>query len=263
MMKKPILADSHCHLDMLDLSLFEGSLENVFRHAHDEWVEYFLCVAVTPTQHDVLLDIANRFENVSLSVGSHPNNPKEESISLETLLDLAKIPKVVAIGETGLDYYRSHGDLRWQQERFEVHIEAAKRCHKPLIVHSREAKHDTISILKTHQNDAIEGVFHCFAGDWEMAKFGLDLGFYISFSGVVTFKNATLLQEIAKQVPLDRMLIETDCPYLAPVPFRGKPNCPGYVRYVAEFIAFLKQKTFEEVAAQTTQNYLTLFHKSG
>jgi len=175
------------------------------------------------------------------------------------LVTLARHPKVIAIGETGLDYFRSEGDLEWQRQRFRTHIAAARQTQKPLIIHMREATQDTLRILQEEHADSIGGVMHCFTEDWATAKAALDLNFYISFSGIVTFKSATLLQEAAKHVPLDRMLVETDSPYLAPVPFRGKSNQPAYVRHVAEFIAQLRNTSLEEIAAATSKNFFRLF----
>ena len=255
-----MLVDSHCHLDMLDLTPFNGDLNGVLDHAKQLGVEHFLCVAVDPKQHITLTDIAEKHSNVWISVGSHPNNPSEPVLTERELLNQAIHPKVIAIGETGLDYYRSQGDITWQQERFALHIDAAIQTNKPLIIHSRAAKDDTLAILRSNHADKIGGVFHCFAEDWAMAKKGIDLGFYISFSGIVTFKNAQELQQVAKKIPIDRMLVETDFPYLAPTPYRGKPNLPGYTRHVAEFIAQLRGQSFEDIAQATTKNFFALFN---
>jgi TatD DNase family protein len=200
---------------------------------------------------------------VAVSVGVHPNEGVDgaqvSEPTVEGLLALADDARVVAIGETGLDYHYGHGDLDWQRTRFRTHIRAARACGKPLIIHSRDAPQDTIRILREEGAEAVGGVLHCFTETWEMARQGLDLGFYVSFSGIVTFKNAGPLRDVARQVPLDRLLIETDSPYLAPVPFRGKPNEPRLVPYVASCIADVRDIPVAEVAATTTFNYFALF----
>lgn len=245
--------DSHCHLNMLE------NPEAALMHAKEQGVEHFLCVAVTLEDHAALVKIAEQHPNVFISVGLHPNENPQMPIAVSDLAKLATHPRVIAIGETGLDYYRIEGDKQWQQERFIAHIECARQMNKPLIIHTRQAKEDTIQLLAAHDAKQVGGVMHCFTEDWETARQALDLGFYISFSGIVTFKNATQLQAVAKKVPLERMLIETDSPYLAPVPHRGKPNLPGYVCHVAEYIAVLRGETIEQIAEQTTQNFFTLF----
>lgn len=257
-MKSVYLVDSHCHLNLLDLTSFHGKLSEMFSSCHEKGVQYFLCVAITLEDHSELVQIANTYPHVAISVGLHPNENPGMPLDEPQLYQFAQHPKVVAIGETGLDYYRQ-SEPDWQKQRFVQHIACAKRCKKPLIVHTRQAQQDTIAILKAEQADQIGGVLHCFTEDWSMAKQALDLNFYISFSGIVTFKNATVLKEVAKKVPLDRMLIETDSPYLAPHPFRGKTNYPGYVYYVAEYIATLRNESLEKVAEKTTANYFNLF----
>ena len=247
------LTDSHCHLNML-----EGDLNTVLARAQENGVHYLLNVCVSLADFPALLKTAESYPFVSASVGLHPNE-QEESVDLDTLVKLAEHSKVVAIGETGLDYFRSTGDLDWQRERFRTHIHAAKLAKLPLIVHTRDAKDDTISVMKEEGADVVGGVMHCFTEDWETAKRALAMNFYISFSGIVTFKNALVMQEVAKHVPLDRILIETDAPYLAPNPHRGKANEPGFVRHTAEFIAQLRDIPLEEFAEQTTQNFFTLF----
>jgi len=196
---------------------------------------------------------------VSASVGVHPNSSPNIEPTEEVLLELAQDPAVIAIGETGLDYYRSEGDLAWQQQRFRTHIRAAREIGKPLIIHSREARGDVINILAEEGAQAVGGVMHCFVEDFETAKQAMDLNFYISFSGIVTFRNARELQEVAKQVPLDRIMVETDSPYLAPVPYRGKQNQPAYVRHVAEKIAELQDLEVAEVIETTTRNFRKVF----
>lgn len=252
------LADSHCHLDLLDLTAEEGDVGKVVQRATANGVPYLLNVCVKLAAFPTVLKTAEAFPLVWTSVGSHPNETSEET-SVDELVKLAQSPKVVAIGETGLDYFRSTGDLEWQRERFRVHIRAARAARKPLIVHTRDAKDDTIRIMREEKADEAGGVMHCFTEDWATAQKALDLGFYISFSGIVTFKSATVLQEVAEKVPLDRILVETDSPYLAPNPHRGKPNEPAYVRYTAEYLAALRNIHFDDFARQTTDNFFNLF----
>jgi len=247
------LVDSHCHLNMLD------DVDAALLYAKEQGVNHFLCVAVTLDDHPALTKISELHSNVYISVGLHPNELPEQIITLSDLLPLAKHLRVIAIGETGLDYFRVEGDKKWQQDRFIQHIECAKQLDKPLIIHTRQAKEDTIRLLQENDAKSVGGVMHCFTEDWDTARAALDLDFYISFSGIVTFKNATDLQAVAKKVPLDRMLIETDSPYLAPVPHRGKTNQPGYVCHVAEYIANLRGETIETIANKTTENFFTLF----
>jgi len=253
------LVDSHCHLDCLELSKYAGQLGAALENAKNSQVGHMLCVSIDLEAYPKMLDLVRPYDQVSVSVGVHPNVTGQPETTVEQLLELAQDEKVVAIGETGLDYFRNEGDLEWQRDRFRVHIEASKQSGKPLIIHTREAKEDTLDIMQAEHAEQAGGVMHCFAEDWETAKKSLDLGFYISFSGIVTFKNAKELQEVAKKVPFDRMLIETDSPYLAPVPFRGKPNEPAYVSYVAEKIAELRNTTMAEVASVTTENFNRLF----
>lgn len=251
------LVDSHCHLDQIDKELFPKGLETILANAREAEVKYLLCVCITLQDFPTILRIAKAHNWVSVTCGLHPNEKIATEPQAEDLIYLANDEKVIGIGETGLDYYRSDGDLAWQQDRFRAHIKAAKTLKKPLIVHTRKAKEDTIRILK--EENASEGVLHCFTEDWEMAKKALDLGFYVSFSGIVTFKNAGDLQSVAKKVPLDRMLIETDSPYLAPAPYRGKINQPAWVRLVAEFLADLRGIPMLELAEITTANFFSLF----
>jgi TatD DNase family protein len=260
-----MLVDSHCHLDMLDLTPYGGDLSKVIKEAEDIGVEHFLCIAVQLDKIPQLIAIAEQFPNVNLSVGVHPTDEPGETVITEAdLLKYAVHPKVVAIGETGLDYYRLEDEtaekvIALQQERFRTHIRVSKQLQKPLIIHTRAAKEDTLRILREEKAETIGGVLHCFTEDLDMALQGIELGFYVSFSGIITFKNAVALQETAKALPLDRILVETDSPYLAPVPFRGKSNVPAYVRYTAEYLAQLRGITFAEVAKQTTKNFYQLF----
>jgi TatD DNase family protein len=254
------LVDSHCHLDQLDLTAHADSLANALAHAKNSGVGHMLCVCITLEDFPAVLQVAKSYPNISASVGLHPN---EQNVSLEPsaddLIKLAQDEKIVAIGETGLDYFRSTGDVEWQRERFRQHIQAAKVLAKPLIIHTRQAKEDTLKVMREEEASIASGVMHCFTEDWETASAAMDLNFYISLSGIVTFKSATEIQDVAKRVPLDRLLIETDSPYLAPIPFRGKPNEPAYVRYVAEFIANLRGIRVEALAEATTENFFRLF----
>lgn len=255
------LSDSHCHIHMLDLNEFQDDVDNVIQAATDNGIAYMLCVGTRLEDHSKIITFCERYKQVCGSVGLHPNETAtaEEEPDIDRLLTLAAHPKILAIGETGLDYYRTEEKQPWQHERFRVHIRAAIQSQKPLIIHTRNARQDTLKILREEQAEKIGGVFHCFTEDWATAEAALSLNFYISFSGIVTFKNAVDLQEVAKRVPLDKMLIETDAPYLAPVPHRGKMNQPAYVRYVAEFLAQLKGVSLAELANATTENYKRLF----
>ncbi|MDM8561117.1 TatD family hydrolase [Candidatus Parabeggiatoa sp. HSG14] len=250
-----MLVDSHCHLDLIKNS----NPDTLIAAAHAQGVSHFLNVSIALDHFPTLLSIAQRIDNVFASVGIHPNTSSDMTVDVKTLKTMANDPNVIAIGETGLDYFRSQGDLTWQHQRFRTHIQAAKEVGKPLIIHSRDAAQDTLRILREENAVAIGGVMHCFVEDWETAQQAMEMGFYISFSGIVTFKNAKALQAVAKQVPLDRMLVETDAPYLAPVPYRGKTNQPAYVKHVAQFIADLREETFEKIANVTTENFFRLF----
>ena len=251
-----MLVDSHCHIPLLGEDV---PVAEVLQAAQQQGISHMLCVSVDLVTYPQILTLAQQHTNIFASVGLHPNSEVDQEPQVDELIALAESPEVIAIGETGLDYYRSTGELDWQRQRFRNHIQAAKQINKPLIIHSREARPDIIHILKEEGAETIGGVMHCFVDDWETAQQAMELGFYISFSGIVTFKNAKEVQAVAKQVPLDRLLVETDSPYLAPVPYRGKPNRPAYVRYVAEFLAELRQEPFEEIADQTTANFFRLF----
>ena len=253
-----ILADSHTHFELLREEDQADETAAFIERAQYENIGYFLNVCVKLSRFDQVLHPAEIYPFVYASVGLHPNDDTEEA-DLARLVEFGKHKRVVAIGETGLDYFRSSGELEWQRDRFRCHIDAAKTVNKPLIIHMRDAKEDTIKIMRENGAQDVGGVMHCFTEDWECAKRALDLGFYISFSGIVTFKNALSIQEVAKNIPADRMLIETDAPYLAPVPMRGKKNEPAYLRHTAEFIANLRGVTVEEIATQTTENFFTLF----
>ncbi|QBQ55418.1 TatD family hydrolase [Nitrosococcus wardiae] len=258
-----MLVDSHCHLNLLDLTPFGDSVYPVVAEAREAGIGHMLCVSVDLETFPDIRKLAQDYPEVSVSVGVHPNTRESTEPTVEQLVELATAPEVVAIGETGLDYFRSEGDLEWQRERLRIHIAAAKECGKPLIIHTRQAKEDTLRILQEENAGEVGGVFHCFTEDWEMAKEGLDLGFYISFSGIVTFRSASALQKVAAQVPADRLLIETDSPYLAPVPYRGKPNQPAYVRYVAQCIAKLRKTSVADIEDLTSENFFSLFSRAG
>jgi len=250
------LIDSHCHINFPQLGHDIGSL---LQRMHDADVMTALCVSVTLESFPQVLQIAEMHPGVYASVGVHPDETSGEDPSMERLVSLADHSRVVAIGETGLDYYRLEGDLTWQRQRFRNHIRAAKQTGKPLIIHTREAGADTINIMREEAAETVGGVMHCFTETWDIAKAALDLGFMISFSGILTFKSASSLREVARNVPLESTLIETDSPYLAPVPHRGKTNEPAYVRFVAEELARIKDLPLETVATATTANFRRLF----
>ncbi|MCW8900425.1 MAG: TatD family hydrolase [Gammaproteobacteria bacterium] len=253
------LIDSHCHLDRLDLAPYDNKLSNALTYANEVGVGHMLCVSINMENFKAVIGTAHKYDFVSASVGVHPNETDGHDPGVDELITLADDDNIVAIGETGLDYFRSEGDLTWQQDRFRRHITASKETKKPLIIHMRDATEDTLRILKEEKADEVGGVMHCFVEDWEVAQKALDLNFMISFSGIVTFKNAKDLQLVAKNVPQDKMLVETDSPYLAPVPFRGKSNQPAYVVQVAEKVAELRDISVEDVADITTKNYINLF----
>jgi len=251
-----MLVDSHCHLNFPELlanlpAIKEAMKANEVGHA--------LCISVTLPDFPQVLALAESNANFFASVGVHPDYENIEEPTVAGLVLLADHEKVVAIGETGLDYFRLTGDLEWQRTRFRTHIQAAIQCGKPLVIHTRNAAADTLRIMREENAQKVGGVMHCFTESLEVALEAIELGFYISFSGIVTFKNAVAIKEVARQVPLSRMLIETDSPYLAPIPYRGKTNQPSYVKHVAEEIAKLRGISFEEVATATTENFFQLF----
>ena len=254
----PMLVDSHCHLDFPD---FAGKIEQLLDAMSKNGVSHALCAGVTLERFPGLLALAEAHPNLFCAVGVHPDTDDEGAVEpdIATLVKLAQHSKVVAIGETGLDYYRLQGDLEWQRERFRTHIRAAHQAGKPLIIHTRAAADDTLRLMREESAEQVGGVMHCFTESWEVAEQAIELGFYISFSGIVTFKNATTIKEVAQRVPLDRLLVETDAPYLAPVPHRGQLNEPAYVLHVAEEIARLRALSLEEVATASTQNFFRLF----
>ena len=251
-----MLVDSHCHIPIIE---HEKGAQGVIDAAIENGVGHMLVVAIDLESYPGVLELAEHYDCISASVGVHPNSEVSSEPSLQQLSELARHPQVVAMGETGLDYYRSQGDCEWQRERFRLHIRAARQVRKPLIIHSRNAGDDVMRILAEEGADEVGGVMHCFADDWRIASRAMELNFLISFSGIVTFKNAQELKDIARRVPLDYMLVETDAPYLAPVPYRGKQNQPAYVRHVAEHIAELRGVDYDTIAESTTANFKRLF----
>jgi TatD DNase family protein len=251
-----MLVDSHCHLDFPDLS---NRLPEVLRHMQENDVGIAVCIGVNLEDFPRVLSLAEAHRQLYATVGVHPEYVDAEEPGMEQLVKLADHPKVIAIGETGLDYYWHKDRPEWQRERFRTHIRAAKQCGKPLVVHMRDAANDTLAILKEEGAGEVGGVMHCFTEDWQVARAAIDLNFHISFSGIVTFKNALALKDVACKAPLDRILVETDSPYLAPVPYRGKINEPAYVRHVAAEIARLRGLSTEEVADASTKNFHQLF----
>ncbi len=251
--------DSHCHLDFPDLVSQIGS---VLGEMQQNQVTHALCVSVNLEDFPRVQALAEAHDHLFASVGVHPDYENLAEPQAAELVALANHPKVIAIGETGLDYFRLTGDLEWQRERFRQHIRAAKQCDKPLIIHTRSAAADTLRIMKEEGASEIGGVMHCFTESWDVAEQAMEMNFYISLSGIVTFKNAKALKEVAQKIPLERMLIETDSPYLAPVPHRGKLNQPAFVRFVAEEIAQLRETSVENIAVATSQNFFDLFQIS-
>jgi len=250
------LIDSHCHIPLIE---HENGVAGVINNALENGIGHMLVVAIDLETFPEVLKLAESQDCISASVGVHPNSRVDVEATVEQLCTHARNDKVVALGETGLDYYRSQGECEWQRERFRVHIRAAREVRKPLIIHSRNAGADVMRILAEEGADEVGGVMHCFAEDWHIACRAMELNFLISFSGIVTFKNALDLKDIARRVPLDRMLVETDAPYLAPVPYRGKQNQPAYTRYVAAHIAALREVDYDTVATATTANFKRLF----
>lgn len=254
-----MLTDSHCHLDRIDLTPFNHDFSCFMQVAKDHQIERMLCIGIDLESFPAMCKRVADYESIAVTVGVHPNVQLVTEPGVDELVALGEKQCVVGIGETGLDYYRSEEQSIWQKARFRNHIRAAKQLKKPLIIHTRDAKQDTIDLLREENAGEVGGVIHCFTEDWEMAKQIMDLNFYVSFSGIVTFNSAKQIKEVAKKVPAERLLIETDSPYLAPVPFRGKPNYPTYVRYVAETIAELRGTTLHNIADITSANYYSLF----
>ncbi len=251
------IVDSHCHINFQELA---ERLPQVLDNAKENNISHMLCVSVNLEDFPQVHNLAKQYPHIFASVGVHPCYQDVQEPTVEQLVDIGKDSRIVAIGETGLDYFRVEDqNMDWQRERFVNHIAAANMVNKPLIIHTRNAADDTMRILKEEGADKCRGVMHCFAEDWEVAKKALDLGFYISFSGIVTFKSAATVQEVAQKCPLDRVLVETDSPYLAPVPLRGKTNEPAYVRHTAQFVADLRGIPLEKLAEATTNNFFNLF----
>ena len=251
-----MLVDSHCHLDFPELA---ENLPQLLALMQDNEVGCALCIGVNLEELPRILALAQAHPQIFASVGVHPESTEVREPSVADLVDLARHPRVIAIGETGLDYYWHKDRPEWQRERFRIHIRAAIEAGKPLVIHNREATADTLRLMAEEGAGQVGGILHCFTETWDVAEAALALGFHISLSGIVTFKNALTVKDVARRVPLDRLLIETDSPYLAPVPYRGKINQPGYVRFVAEEIARLRDIPIEELAAATTANFSRLF----
>ena len=255
-----MLVDSHCHLDKLDLANHKNSLDNLLQAARARGINQFLSVGVDLDSSRKLIELTAKYDDVNVSVGVHPLQESRPDIpEISELIELGSHTKVVAIGETGLDNFYDSESADWQQESFIRHLKAASELLKPVIVHTREAREETVSILRDYVNTKSAGVLHCFTESWEMAQEAMELNFYLSFSGIITFRNASALREVVKKVPLERMLVETDAPWLAPVPYRGKQNEPQYVLEVAKIVAEIKGISFEEVAETTSYNYQQLF----
>lgn len=253
-----MFVDSHCHLDFPDLA---RNIPEILKRMHNNQVGQALCVSVNMPDWQNLISLVEQNPNLWASVGVHPDYEDTEEPTVEDLVAKSQHDRVVAIGETGLDYFRLTGDLDWQRERFRTHIRAAKEAGLPLIIHTRSSAEDTLRIMREENAHEVGGVMHCFTETWEVAQAAMDMGFYISFSGIVTFKNAVSLQDIARKISCDRMLIETDSPFLAPVPYRGKTNDPSLVIHVAEKIAELRGVSLQEIESITTENFFKLFNK--
>lgn len=254
-----MFVDSHCHIDFPDLAV---NMPELLSNMANNSVSHALCVSVDLPDFPRVLSVAESNPHIFASVGVHPDYVDTPEPTVAQLVELSAHPKVIAIGETGLDYFRLTGDLEWQRNRFRTHIRAAIETGLPLIVHTRESAADTLKVLQEEGAGQVRGVLHCFTESLDIALAAIDLGFYISFSGIVTFKNAVDLKHVASTIPLDRILIETDSPYLAPVPYRGKMNQPAYVKHVAEHLAVLRGITLEQVATVTTANFFRLFSKA-
>lgn len=257
-----MLIDSHCHLDRLKLDHYDGSLDAALAAAKAQGVEKLLCVSISVDNVAKMIDIAERYPQVVSSVGVHPLDVAKGMADVSQLLEWSDHAKVVAIGETGLDYFYDKDSKALQQESFVIHLQAASQANLPVIVHTRDAREDTLALIKAHGKTESAGVLHCFTEDWDMAKRAIDLNYMISISGIITFNNASALRDVVRQIPLDRLLVETDSPYLAPVPHRGKPNEPAFVREVCEYIAELKGVSYSALAEQTGANFHKLFNKA-
>lgn len=251
--------DSHCHLDRIDLDGFDNDFNQLLKTIEQDDVTRMLCIGVNLESFDTMHQRISAYKHIFCTAGVHPDYEKVQEPSVEELCKLAEHDKVVAIGETGLDYFHQSGDLDWQRNRFVIHIEAARECGLPLVIHTRDAREDTLSLLRQHRAQEVGGVLHCFTEDWNMARAAIELGFYISISGIVTFHQAQNVRDMAQQIPLERLLIETDAPWLSPAPHRGKINHPGRVKLVAEKLAEIRDESLETIATTTFQNANTLF----
>lgn len=254
-----MFVDSHCHLDCIDLAEFNGDFDTLIKNTSNAGIEHMLCVSIDLEKYPNMLALVADYPQISVSVGVHPMAELETPLNADHLKSLATNSKVVALGETGLDYYYHKGDTQEQQERFRTHIQIANDLNKPIIVHTRDAGQDTLEILRSENAEKCSGVIHCFTETMEFAEQSLELGFMISFSGITTFKTADALREVAKHIPDDKLLIETDSPYLAPVPYRGKQNWPALVKHVAETLAEVRNTSVEHIAQISKENYYRLF----
>jgi TatD DNase family protein len=252
--------DSHCHLDRINLDDHDGSFPQLVKKIRSLRVTRMVCIGVSLESFDAMYAKIEPYDDIYCSVGVHPEYQQSKEPSVASLCAMADSEKVVAIGETGLDYMASKEGMDWQRDRFSIHIEAAKQCQLPLIIHSRNAKQDTLALLREQQAETVGGVLHCFTEDWDMARQAIELGFYISISGIVTFHQADNIRQMAMMIPLDRLLIETDSPWLSPAPFRGKPNHPGRVHLVAEKLAEIRGESLEQLARTTFENANRLFN---
>lgn len=256
-----MFVDSHCHLDRLKLNAYDQNLDAAIEAAKENEVRAMLCVCISDENRHQVVGIAEQYPHICASVGVHPCDVEGDVLTKAQLINwVSESNKIVAVGETGLDYYHSQDFVEQQKESFAIHLQVGAELNLPVIVHTRNAREDTIELIREYGSEESSGVLHCFTESWEMAKQALDMNYYISLSGIVTFKNTHELKDIAKKIPADRLLIETDSPYLAPVPVRGKPNEPKYVKYVAEYLAELRGVSIEELAETTTENYYRLFH---
>ncbi len=251
-----MLVDSHCHLDFPDLA---ANLPQILQLMQQNDVGCAVCIGVNLENLPRVLALAEAYPHLLASVGVHPESTDVSEPTIAELVQLAAHPKIIAIGETGLDYYWHKDAPEWQRERFRVHIRAARETGKPLVIHTRDSAADTLRLMKEEGAGEVGGIMHCFTESWDIAEAALEQGFHISLSGIVTFKNALVIKDVARRVPLDRLLVETDSPYLAPVPYRGKTNQPGYVKHVAEEVARLRGIDYEAVVAATTDNFFRLF----
>lgn len=258
-----MFVDSHCHLDCIDLVDFNNDFDQLVKHSRDSEIEHMLCVSINLKEYPSMLEKVRAYPNISVSAGMHPMADQSDEFSIEYLTTLATDEKVVAIGETGLDYFYHKGDPAWQQERFRAHIQVANKVDKPAIIHTRDAGKDTIEILQQENAEKCSGVIHCFTETQDFANQAMELGFMISISGIVTFKNADALRKIAKTIPDEHLLIETDSPYLAPIPHRGKQNQPAFVKHVAETLAEIRNTSVEHIAEVSRNNFYRLFKLVG